>query len=172
MRAKSTAADLWGKHGLSVPVDLRRLADELGLEVVLFPFRGRIKEVIVGRTIGVQPGLPRPWFRWYVAHAIGHHLLHVGTSFYLQSWQWVNRAKAERQAEEFAAWLVGGEHGWRRAASELGVPAEKFLLVRRLTGPQVLDPHGALPGGAASADPSDYSLRSGRSLSPTPTPPR
>ena len=113
----------------------RTLAAELELEVVAFPFRGRVKEVIIGRTIGVQLGLRRPWFRWYVAHAIVHHALHVGTSFYLQSWQWVNHAKAERQAEEFAAWLIGGHDGWRRAASELGVPADKFSLVRRLTCP-------------------------------------
>ena len=140
MRAKSTAADLWGKHRLSVPVDLRRLADELGLEVVLFPFRGRIKEVIVGRTIGVQPGLPRPWFRWYVAHAIGHHLLHVGTSFYLQSWQWVNRAKAERQAEEFAAWLVGRRV--RLATSGLGARGPRREVP---AGPKTHRPPGARP---------------------------
>jgi len=48
MRAREMALGLW------------RLADELGLEVVSFPFAGRVKEVIVGRTIGVQPGLPRP----------------------------------------------------------------------------------------------------------------
>ena len=99
MHARTAAEELWRVHGLSVPVDLQRLADGLGLGVISFPFAGRVKEVIIGRTIGVQPGLPRPWFRCYVAHAIGHHMLHVGTSFYLESWQWVNHAKAERQAE-------------------------------------------------------------------------
>jgi hypothetical protein len=121
-------------------VDLRRLAAELGLEVVSFPFAGRIKEVIIRRTIGVQPGLPRPWFRWYVAHAMGHHLMHVGTSFYLASWQWVNHAKAERQAEEFAAWLVGGPDGWGCAISDLGIPAEKLPLVQSLTHPPTSPP--------------------------------
>ena len=106
MYGKVKAAELWYQYRLSVPVDLRRLIEELGLEVIVFPFRGRIKEMVVDRCIGVRPGLPRPWFRWYVAHAIGHHLLHVGTSFYLESWQWVNHARAERQAEEFAAWLL------------------------------------------------------------------
>ena len=136
MRAREMALGLWRQHRLSVPVDLRRLADELGLEVVSFPFAGRVKEVIVGRTIGVQPGLSRPWFRWYVAHAVGHHTLHVGTGFYLQSWQWVNHTKAERQAEEFAAWLVAGADGWRRAAADLGIPADKLALVRNVTGPR------------------------------------
>ena len=63
--------NLWRTHSLGVPVDLRLLVAVLGLEVVQFPFGGRIKEVIIGRTIGVQPGLPRRWFRWYIAHAIG-----------------------------------------------------------------------------------------------------
>ena len=67
---------------------------------------------------------------------MGHHLLHVGTSFYLESWQWVNHAKAERQAEEFAAWLLGGPDGWQRSASELRIPSEKLALVRSLTRSQ------------------------------------
>lgn len=74
--------------------------------------------MIVERVVGVQPGLSRPWFRWYVAHAIGHHMLHAGTSFYRESWQWVSRAKAERQAGEFAAWLLPGPilHGVHRVS--------------------------------------------------------
>ena len=118
-------------------MDLRRLVAELGLEVVSFPFRGRIKESIVDGVIGVRPCMPRTWFRWYVAHAIGHHVLHVGTSFRLESWQWVSHAKAERQAEEFAAWLLGGREGWRHTAAELGVPEEKLLLLQRATRPGV-----------------------------------
>ena len=135
MYGKVKAAELWHRYELSVPVDLKQVAEKLNLEVVSFPFRGRIKEMIVDRVIGVRPGLPRPWFRWYVAHSIGHHVLHAGTSFYLESWQWVNHAKAERQAEEFAAWLLGGPNGWRCSASELGVPDDKLSLVRRLTAP-------------------------------------
>ena len=53
MRARTLAVELWRRHSLSVPVDLRRLAAELELEVVAFPFRGRVKEVIICRTIGV-----------------------------------------------------------------------------------------------------------------------
>ena len=151
LHARIMASDLRRRHQLGVPVDLRRLAAELGLEVVSFPFEGRIKEAIIGRTIGVQSGLPRPWFRWYVAHAIGHHMLHVGTSFYLQPWQWVSHAKAERQAEEFAAWLVGGADGWRRASWELGVPAAKLTLVRRLTSPRTTPSLQDLALGTAPA---------------------
>ena len=137
MYGKSVALDLWRKHDLSVPVDLRRLTTELGLDVVAFPFGGRVKEAIIDRTIGIQPGLLRPWFRWYVAHAIGHYVLHVGACCCPQPWQWVAHAKSERQAEEFAAWLVGGLDGWRRPAWELGIPADKLVLVRRMTGPSL-----------------------------------
>ncbi len=71
MRAKDAAAALWDQHTLSLPVDLKGLADAHGLEVVSFPFNGRIREIIIGRTIGVRHGVSRRWFRWYVAHAIG-----------------------------------------------------------------------------------------------------
>ena len=147
MYAESKAAEAWRRYGLSIPVDLRRLVTALGLEVITFPFRGRIKEVIIEGVIGVQSGLARPWFRWYVAHAMGHHLLHVGTSFYLDCWQWVNRAKAERQAEEFAARLLGGPNGWRSSASELGIPIDKLSLLRGLTPPF----HGSWPHGGLHA---------------------
>ena len=133
MHGKIRAAELWREHNLRTPVDLRALARALGLRVVEFPFSGRLKEVIIDGVIGVRPGLPRAEFRWLVAHATGHHLLHVGASFYLESWQWVNRAKAESQAEEFAAYLLGGPDGWRLSAPELGIPEAKFPLVAELT---------------------------------------
>ena len=126
------AAQLWRRHPLGIPVDLRRLAAELGLTVVTFPFGGRIKEMIIDEVIGVRPGLERAWFRWHVAHGMGHHLLHVGASLYVDSWQWVSHAKAERQAEEFAARLLGGPEGWRFTPLELGVPAEKHRRIREL----------------------------------------
>ena len=136
MHCRALVRELWRQHRLSIPLDLRRLAAALGLQVVSFPFSGRIREMIVGRTIGVQTGIPRPWFRWYVAHAIGHHLLHVGHGLHRVAWQWVGDAKAERQAEEFAALLLGGPEGWHRTASELAIPGEKLPLVRE-TAPRL-----------------------------------
>ena len=60
LHGKSRAIDVWRAHQLSVPVDLRRLVSELQLEVVLFPFKGRLNEMIVDGTIGLRPGLSRP----------------------------------------------------------------------------------------------------------------
>ncbi len=130
MYGRAKALELWERGRLRAPVDLRSLVKELGLEVVSFPLPDRVKEVIIARTIAVHPALSRRWFRWCVAHAIGHHILHVGPSFYLESWQWVTRAKGERQAEEFAAWLMAGPAGGHRTAAELGIPSEKLELVR------------------------------------------
>ena len=92
--------------GLEQPADLNPLLSKLGIEVVPWHFNGRVREVVIEGHIGIDDRLSEPWSRWLTAHAIGHHLLHTGASFYLESWQWVNRVKAERQAEEFAAGLL------------------------------------------------------------------
>ena len=134
MYGKERANWLWRRHRLSAPIDLRRLVADLRLEVVSFPFQGRVKEVIISRVIGVRPRLERPWFRWYVAHGIGHYVLHVGNTLYLESWQWASDAKAERQADEFAAWLFRGPYGHQRSAAELVMPKEKMALLRELGG--------------------------------------
>ena len=135
-RCRTLALALRRRHDLETPVDLRRLSSELEVEVVPFPFRGRITEAILGRTIGVRPRMARPDFRWCVSHAIGHHLLHVGGAWRLQKWHTSANAKSERQAEEFAAWLLGGSDGWFASAAELGVPAAKLGLVHKLTRPE------------------------------------
>ena len=94
------------EYGVEQPADLRPLLSKLGIEVVPWRFTGRVREVVLEGHIGIDERLGEAWTRWLTAHAIGHHLLHTGASFYLESWQWVNRVKAERQAEEFAAGLL------------------------------------------------------------------
>jgi Zn-dependent peptidase ImmA (M78 family) len=109
--------------------DLRPLLQELGVEVVPWRFDGRIREVIIQGHIGIDDRLSEPWTRWLTAHAIGHHLLHTGASLYLESWQWVNRSKAERQAEQFAAGLLSGP--------TVRIPATTKGLARRLGIPEI-----------------------------------
>jgi Zn-dependent peptidase ImmA (M78 family) len=92
-----------------------------------------VREVGIEGTIGLDERLSERWVRWLTAHAIGHHLLHTGTSLYLESWQWVDRLKAERQAEEFAADLLlpqdsGRVHGHRGVARRCGIPDAKAEL--------------------------------------------
>ena len=89
--------------------------------------------------------MTRPDFRWCVAHASGHHLLHVGSVWPSQKRHMPANAKSERQAKEFAAWLLGGSDGWFASAAELGVPAGKLPLVHSLTRPETPGPQD--PGG-------------------------
>ncbi|MDA1036520.1 MAG: hypothetical protein O3B65_06545 [Chloroflexi bacterium] len=60
-------------------------------------------------------------------------------SFYLESWQWVNRVKAERQAEEFAAGLLApSDTGWyttvKRLARRTRIPESKAEYLLDLVG--------------------------------------
>ncbi len=142
-RASAIALRLWERHELAVPVDLKGLASALGIEVVSFPFRGRLQEVIIDGTIGVRRGLDRRWFRWRVAHGMGHHQLHTGVRARASGCAGCD-GKAERQAEEFAASLVSGPDGWSLTSAELGIPSEKLPLVRRVA------PHQAGPWARAS----------------------
>ena len=130
MRAFAVGRALALSAGLEPPADLAPLLGRLGLEVVPWRFEGRVREVIIGSAVGIDERLPEPWARWLTAHAVGHRLLHTGTSLYLESWQWVNRVKAERQAEEFAAGLLlladaGRFAGSRTVASRCGIPELK-----------------------------------------------
>ena len=130
MRAFRLGRDLAERHAIQPGGDLDPVLPSLGLEVVPWRFRGRLREVIFEGAIGIDESLPDNWQRWLTAHAIGHHALHTGTSLYLASWQWVNRVKAERQAEEFAAGLLLPPQamngvGEVRLAARCGVPREK-----------------------------------------------
>ena len=106
MRAFDLGRSLAKRHAIDASSDLTPALRSLDLEVIPWRFEGRIREVIFQNAIGIDAGLSDAWQRWLTAHAIGHHLLHAGTSLYLASWQWVNRNKDERQAEEFAAGLL------------------------------------------------------------------
>ena len=130
MRALRIGRDLAEQSGVEPGGDLAPLLSELGLEVIPWRFTGRVREVIFEGAIGIDDALPETWKRWLTAHAIGHHLLHTGASLYLASRQWVNRVKAERQAEEFAAGLLVPANAARNAgenaiAVRCGVPHEK-----------------------------------------------
>ena len=131
MIGRQAADELSRTLELTLPVDLRPVISHLGLEVVHWPFAGRLREVIFDGVIGVDMRLPKPWVRWLVAHAVGHHLLHTDACFYLDSWRWVSRVKAERQAEEFATALLTPAAPMdgvspERAARRLGVPVSKL----------------------------------------------
>ena len=139
MHAFARGRSLARSSGLDAPADLSPLLQRLGLEVVPWRFEGRVREVIIEDAVGIDDRLPDAWVRWLTAHAVGHRLLHTGTSLYLESWQWVNRVKAERQAEEFAAGLLvpaaaGRLTGARTVAARYGIPASKAAWALGLLG--------------------------------------
>jgi hypothetical protein len=78
---------LAAEFNLDPPADLRQILESLSIEVIPWRFGGRIREVIIEGRIGIDDRLSGPWTRWLTAHALGHHLLHTGTSLYLESWQ-------------------------------------------------------------------------------------
>lgn len=130
MRALRMGRDLAERCALNPGADLAPLLRSVGAEVIPWRFTGRIREVIYEGAIGIDDALPERWKRWLTAHAVGHHLLHSGASLYLASRQWVNRVKAERQAEEFAAGLLipsgaAANAGENAVAARCGVPLEK-----------------------------------------------
>ncbi len=131
MRAYLRGYESWGPHDDGIPRDLSPLLDRWGLEVVSWPLGGRLREAIIDGVIAIDEGVCDRWRRWLIAHAVGHHVLHAGASFYLASSQWVSRVKAERQAEEFAAGLLAPTAAFARRdahelAARLGLPASKM----------------------------------------------
>ncbi|MDA1188882.1 MAG: hypothetical protein O2854_04300 [Chloroflexi bacterium] len=129
-----TAFNLWQSHKLTPPVDLKALADALDLKVVTFPFEGRFSEVIAQGIVALPPNLDRKWFRWRVAHALGHYMMHVGAGFYTETEQWPVHTSAERQAEEFAAWLLAGPRGQALPHEQAKLPAKKWAFVTEFLG--------------------------------------
>ena len=137
MLAYERGRDLAQRYRMEPRADLRPMLRDLGVEIVPWRFDGRVREVIIEGCVGIDDRLGEAWTRWLTAHAVGHHLLHTGASLYLESWQWVSKVKAERQAEEFAAGLLS--LGWsvrpatpKGLARRLGIPESKAELILAL----------------------------------------
>ena len=137
MIAYERGRDLAQRYRLEPRADLRPMLRDLRMEIVPWRFEGRVREVIVEGCVGIDDRFGEAWTRWLTAHALGHHLLHTGASLYLESWQWVSKVKAERQAEEFAAGLLSANALQRPTtakslARRLGIPEAKAELILEL----------------------------------------
>lgn len=93
--ARAAARKLRVKHLIGPPpYDMRRLAGELGLDVVTDTDAG--DGLLVGKTIKIPPGQSAEVERFVIAHEIGHyHLDHDG-----------ERKKIEPEANAFASELI------------------------------------------------------------------
>jgi hypothetical protein len=122
--------------GLTFPLDMEYLVNEIGCELIEWPFLSPVKEVKHGRWIGVAAGLDRRERRYLVAHALGHHLLHCGNQLWFRDWQETSVLRQEREADEFAAHILMPETELERLgnpttwdiAEYFGVPEELTTL--------------------------------------------
>ena len=137
-RAAIKGRDLRTQVGCWAAADVELIAEDLGLEVERWGLE-HFDEFIVGRVVAVAIRLDRREFRWALAHAIGHHQLHVGNQL------WARRRTRlttphEREAEDFAyGLLVSREEVWSERlqtapeiAEYFGIPEDKVRVQGRL----------------------------------------
>ncbi len=115
--------------------DPYRIADFLDIEVDEYPFRRKIKGMVVeasdGVCIAINSMLSSPWKRFVLAHELGHvRLSSNGTGYFFLSEHTLMLPLVEREANLFAiALLVGNEQPcWgetiEQFAARVGVPAK------------------------------------------------
>lgn len=103
-RAERKGADLRHKLGLTGRVDAEAVANMHGYQVVRWPL-AKQRELEVAGVICVAERLGPEESRWYIAHALGHKLLHPGNHL------WIYRKtmlgyRYEREANDFAHTLL------------------------------------------------------------------
>ena len=101
------AQDVLDRYPGPLPVDVERIAEAEGLEVVEWGFP-TLEEAWFPPVIAVRAGLDPPWRRWVIAHALGHYYLHRGNQvwFRLRGRAMEGVRLQEEGAEQFAAWLL------------------------------------------------------------------
>lgn len=131
-RAQRRGAALRLKLALSGRVDAEDVANIMGYRVERLPLV-RQKEIEVDGIICIADSLGAEGSRWYIAHSLGHKVMHPGN----QLWVYRNTLlgyRQEREAQDFAHSLLtdAGEamrEGLTRSlevADYFGVP-EEFL---------------------------------------------
>jgi hypothetical protein len=107
--AQQRAQEIRRRHRFTCPRDIERVLKAEQIQVVRFPLKGRLKEMIVYDFIGLALTLERAAREEYelLAHAFGHYLLHAGNQpfFHLAKDRVVAR-QWERQAWDFAYELL------------------------------------------------------------------
>ena len=107
--AQQRAQEIRRRHRFTRPRDIERVLKAEQIQVVRFPLKGRLKEMIVYDFIGLALTLERDAREEYelLAHAFGHYLLHAGNQpfFHLAKDRVVAR-QWEHQAWDFANELL------------------------------------------------------------------
>ena len=104
MIGRRKAESMIRAHGTA---DLQELVRAAGLNVqTRYPWETRFSDAIVGSAVFVPRDATPADFRSSMAHCLGHYVLHRGNQAWWAQRDWVWDAKAEHQAQEFAALLV------------------------------------------------------------------
>lgn len=121
MISRDMALDLRQSFNVTGPIsddNLDRICEMLSIDIRPFPFPF-LKELRVDHVLFVDASLSRDWRRWVIAHGIGHVLQHCGDQFRMST---LDLRKQERQANDFAGWLLCAPC-WTACACE-GEPAD------------------------------------------------
>ena len=103
-RAQRRGAALRRKLGLTGRVDAEAVANMHGYPVVCWPLVKQ-KELEVAGYICVADRLGPEESRWYIAHALGHKLMHPGNHLWIYKHTMLGW-KLEREANDFAYTLL------------------------------------------------------------------
>ncbi len=106
-KAQKRARQVLRKYYLTTaPINLQTIIDGEGLILDKWAFHGRVKEVYLGDSIGIDQKADPQKQRELIAHALGHHFLHRGNHFYFENRDQFATFKQEHEAQCFAAELL------------------------------------------------------------------
>ena len=109
--------------------DPEKILKKLGVDVLDVPLAGELKEVSFKDHIVVRQGLDITERHQLLAHAVCHHLMHVGNHLKLQGRRYSYGNFHEKQADVFAAFLLMPESEFEKLAGDnlsIYELAEKF----------------------------------------------
>ena len=106
-KAQRRARQVLRKYNLTTaPIDLQTIIRGENLILDQWSFHGRVKEVYLGDSIGIDQSSDPKKQRELIAHALGHHFLHQGNHLYFEGRNQFATFKQEHEAQCFAAELL------------------------------------------------------------------
>ena len=107
IKAQKRARQVLRKYNLTTaPIDLQTIIRGENLILDQWSFHGRVKEVYLGDSIGIDQTSDPKKQRELIAHALGHHFLHKGNHLYFEGMDQFTVFKQEHEAQCFAAELL------------------------------------------------------------------
>lgn len=135
IKAQKRARQVLRKYNLTTaPIDLQIIIDGEELTLDEWPFHGRVKEVYLGDSIGIDQNADPKKQRELIAHALGHHFLHTGNHLYFERHDQFSTFMQEHEAQCFAAELLMPKHELKKMKHlEIEKIAEYFYIPEDFT---------------------------------------